>query len=376
MAPIPLNPLGTGADDWPRLKALADLYAYKRPIELGAGLWICRSKQQLPSGTTIIGGSGVRIKQELTFTGTDPFNAAFSAGPKFAAQPKAGRILAFPFAWDNQITCDTAFEVGEIVRIWRGNHGLLTHYYTVKAIEGTGPYALELDRRLGAQFRDGDLVQAVASVPKDIKIYGHGMQISGTGDRYLELAAAVNCTVSMLSADTLHGGLNQLSPAMSLDIGCYDSAFINCRVESKAFPINSGIIIESGYGCKIYDCEAQHTGGIGLGLMDCYRCLINCGGATGCNQGGYIGLDGTGEGCRSCEIDEGHYSQCVHGIHIGGSYNSKISNVECANNDIGIKISTGEKSSRIDNATLVANKQQLLIHSDCECDLDNSRLLP
>lgn len=377
MAEIQLSPQENGQDDWPRLKILADIYAYKATIVLRSGLWICRSKQNLPSGTHIKGSAGVRIKQELTHTGTDPFNAAFSSSPKFAPQPVEGRLIEQPDPYGRFILCDTAFQPGEFLRIWRGNHGLLTHYFEAVSIEGAGPYKIYLSRSLGAQFKTGDLVQGVASIPRDITIEGNGMRISGTGDRYVEIAAGLQCLVSDLHADTQHGGLSDDSPAMSFDIGGNYCSFVDCSVESEAFLINDGIIVESGYECTIKRCRTSHTGVTGLGLYDCAQCsIIDCS-ASHAAYGGYIGLDGTGEGCRHCMIKGGTFTFCQHGIHVGASYSSVITCLSCHRNyESGIKISTNEIGCSISEVNLSENIQaRLIVQPGCQCFINNVKML-
>lgn len=375
MIQVQLQPLGTGEDDWPRLRMICEAYAYKAAVALRSGVWICKSKQSLPSGTVIVGGPGVRIKQELTYGAVDPFNAAFSAGPKFDPNPIRAALLFEPAQYSDTIQTAVAFPVGSILRVWRGNHGLLQHYFTVEDIEQLkdgDPYTIKLDRSLGARFKAGDLVESVRSVPENIVIVGNGMQISGTGDRYVELAAARHCRVSGLIADTKHGGLGPKSPAMSFDIGGYCSHFVDCQVESKDLPINSGVIIESGCLCTIKGCQVRHASVCGVGLYDSHLCeIVGCS-AYWCHDGAYIGHDGTDEGCTMCEIRDGTYINCDHGVHFGGSRESLIEDVACSDNRIaGIKCSTHEQASRIQAARCYRNQvAPVIVQPDCEVEID------
>lgn len=374
MIEISLSPLQNGGDDWPRLKALADLYAYKAAIALRPGVWICRSKQRLPSGTTIIGSAGVRIRQELEHTGTDPFNAAFAAGPSFEAVPARARIVSDPGCFDSHCMIDAGvFAQGQLLRIWRGDTGLLQHYYTVTKAEGTGPFKITLDRHLGAQFKANDLVEGVKSIPEDITILGNGMQISGTGDRYVEIAAAKHCKVSNLHADNEHGHLADDSPAMSFDIGGHTSHFHHCSVISPQEKINDGIIIESGYNCMIHKCSAQDIEAAGLGLYASYGSRIVQGKASNCEYGAYVGA---GEGCRNCDVSEGAYTGNRYGVHFGASYDTQVDEVRCDKNQVGIFCSTNEQDSSITDCTCSGNTiAPVMIQPGCSVSINNLRAL-
>jgi hypothetical protein len=372
MIEISLSPQQNGNDDWPRLKALADLYAYKAAIALRPGLWVCRSKQRLPSGTTIIGSAGVRIKQELAHTGTDPFNAAFAAGPSFEAAPATARIEGDPGCFDSQVTISAnVFSEGQIVRIWRGGTGLLQHYFTITKVDGQGPVKITLDRSLGAQFKSNDLVEGVKSIPQDINILGNGMKISGTGDRYVEFAAAKHCEVIDLHADNEHGHLADDSPAMSFDIGGLRSSFHRCSVVSPQAKINDGIIIESGYNCMIYFCSAQDIEVAGLGLYASYGSRISQGKASNCEYGAYVG---GGEGCRNCDVIGGSYENNRYGVHFGASYDTQVSNVRCDNNQVGIFCSTNEQRSATTGCTCNGNKiAPIVIQPGCSVNVNSLR---
>ncbi len=364
---IEVAPLaGRRADDWPRLKKLMDAYAYKASIVLKAGTWRCKSKQSIPSGTVLIGSPGVRIVQQLEYTGLDPFNAAFSAGAQFAETPQRSSLVEDAAIGGNTILSQASFAVNQIVRLSRGDHGLSQHYYSVISVEGAGPFVVTLDRAIRTDFLAGDAIEAVLDLPRDIHIIGNGMTISGTGDRYLELAAAQRCSIQGLNADTSAGTLGVGSPAMALDIGCCECHFSNCSVESKASEINGGIIVESGERCSISNCTAAHAGRTGFALYDCTSSTIVDCHAFGCYYGAYVATDGIMVGCRDCSIRGGTYWNNQHGIIIGASQRTKVSDVDCSHNrENGIFLATYEKDCLLHNISCVGNAAHgVMVNSD------------
>jgi hypothetical protein len=199
------------------------------------------------------------------------------------------------------------------------------------------------------------------------------MQISGTGDRYVEFAAASNCRVKGLSADNEHGHLADDSPAMSFDIGGYNSGFNCCQVVSPQAKINDGIIIESGYNCVINNCIAQDIEVAGLGLYASYASRIVQGQAINCEYGAYVG---GGEGCRNCDVSGGLYTGNRYGVHFGASYDTEVTNSCCVSNQVGIFCSTNEQDSSITDCTCSGNTMApLTIQPGCSVSINNLRAL-
>lgn len=356
-----LNPIGGTSDDWPTLKAAMDLYAYDEEITLNPGTWLCKTKQSIPSGTVLIGSPGVRIISSLTYGAVDPFNAVFSAGPTFAGTPASSTLAADATVGSNQVSVNASFSAGTIVRIaletpGAAEHGLCQQYYTVKAVSGSGPYTLTLDRPVRRPYLATNPILEALTVPTDIRILGNGMQVSGTADRYVEIAAGKRCLVSGLYSDNGDGALGALSPAMSFDIGGVECRFEDCIVESYGNSTNAGCILESCERSTISNCQARYAGITGFGLYDCDACAVINSHAYGCIYGGFMGSDGVQVGCSECKIQGGTFWNNQQGILIGFNERSKISDVDCSyNTQNGIKIASGEADACITNISAIGN---------------------
>ncbi len=371
---IELSPLEDGQDDWPRLKEMMDICAYKETICLESGKWICRSKQRIPSGTHLVASPGVKVHQELVYTGTDFLNAAFSSGPVFG-DPITGTLSASIPVSSNQVTSYALFPVGSIVRLSRGASGLCQLYYRIVSASSSMPYTYTLSRPVKHAFFAGDMIQSVESIPTDIRIDGNGMSVSGTGDRYFEIAAGLRCQVSGVRIDPSHGWLGVGGPAMSFDIGGYLCSFTNCVINSVGQEINAGAIIESGERCTIQGCTAEYTGRVGVGLYDCVSSyLVDCV-STGCTYGAYIGSDGIMVGCRDCGVRGGTFWNNQQGVLCGVSQRSIISGLTCNyNTQCGIKIATNEVDSIVSDCCGVGNALKFLeVQPDCRISVNNIR---
>lgn len=366
---IELYPLENGQDDWPTLKDAMDREAYKNAIILMPGTWICRSKQRMPSGTHIIGCVGTKIHQELQYTGVDFLNAAFSSGPIFDQPITSTLTLPFTRGQREIEVNNNTFFTGQIVRLSQGQTGLRQLYYSIIGKVGND-FGLVLSRPLKQAFYQGDMIQSVESIPTDIRIEGNGMVISGTGDRYLEIAAGLRCHVSGIIIDPSAGWLGTGGPAMSMDVGGYQCSFTDCVVNSDGHPINAGCIIESGERCWIQNCTAEYAGVTGAGLYACIDSyIIDCV-STGCVYGAYIGA-----GSVECQIKGGSYWCNQQGVLVGGGKRNIISGVTSSyNTQCGIKIASGEQDSIVSDCSGIGNALKFLeVQPDCRVSINNVR---
>jgi hypothetical protein len=217
------------------------------------------------------------------------------------------------------------------------------------------------------------MIQSAQEIPTDIRIDGNGMLISGTGDRYLEIAAGLRCHVSDVRIDPSHGWLGTGGPAMSFDIGGYACSFKGCMVNSTGHPINAGCLIESGEACWIRDCIAEDAGVTGFGIYDSVTSgILDCK-ATGCIYGAYIGAGN--HGSVECQVKGGAYWCNQQGILCGNSKRSIISGVTCTrNSEWGIKIATAEQGSLVADNTGTGNGFGFATaQPDCEVTFNNVR---
>lgn len=288
--------------DWALLNQLMVDSAYQSAILLEAGTIRADSLQRIPSGTVLIGSPGTVIVQTLPDDGS-PLTAAFAAS--------SGDVLSVTtLAADaakgaTEITTSAALSVGDLVEVVNsgssGNSpGLRASIHTVQSISGA---TSTLDRPLPRGHQAGDLVMRLASVPQDILIDGQGMLLTGTGVRFLELAAARRCVVKNLNVDASQGMPSDL--LMSFDIGSHDCTFENIRILGDGTPL-VGLALESADSSRIRDVFVQHCRN-GVVLYDSAFCMVDDAAIDACERGLLLTSD-TGvndistRGCNDCTV--------------------------------------------------------------------------
>lgn len=339
--------------DWATFIALVNAQAaLGRAVQMGPGTWNCNAKVDLANYAHIIGGPGVVVDCSLAYGGVDPFNAAFEAGP--VASGVNTTLAAAPTVGTLTVSANASYPAGSLISIQTTS--LRRQYYEVKSVAGGGPYALTLDRPIRDPYPGGATVMGWASIVRGIRIDGRGMRITGTADRYVEIAGAWDCEVSGIHTDTSGGNLGAGSIALSYDIGCLRCVFRDIHVDSTGAAINGGVIIESGERCLIERCSAENlgTGGAatGVALYDSWdSALVDCH-AWGCYYGaGFVGANG----CHGCTIRGGSYWKNTYGIITGNGTRNQIDDVDCvANTSAGIYLAA-DLNPQVSNARCQGN---------------------
>lgn len=313
--------LGGGQDDWPNFAAAAASVAAKHSLRLADGAtYLCKSVQVLPNNSVIIGGPSTTILQSLP-TGTgNPRVAAFSAG--YVSGTSTFLAESAKEGSSTVKTTDLVAPGGFVMIIESGVGNFRLAMYKVVGSAGEGPYTLTLDRPVRRAFNSGDEVVSVTPV-ENIRIYGNGMVMKGTGSRYCELIGAWNCVVSGLNFDTSAGKVDERF--LSIDVPSF-----NCQVEKCVGDggglVELGLSMESSEGCVFRDCVVTRcqNGYIFQDCVDCaaYECRSYGNGGAGIQV---TAATGNVLGCSSCSIVGGSWSGNYHGILIDyGSSNTRV----------------------------------------------------
>lgn len=325
-----VQPLGTGADDWPRFMAIVNANAYKKQIVMGTGTWQCKSVIQMVPGVQISCEPGVVIQCTLTqrVSAPSPYNAPFSYDVFNQYSAVSTTLASGPALFATTISVasinfapgSTAAQVGDSLAIQDsittgGSHQ--TQCYQIMAISGT---TITVDRPLVYAFPNGCNVQWIVRA-KDIKLYGNGAVIQGTFER----AITASCAWRAYAEDWTIIPTTPVEYACSFDTGSYDSHRKRIRVFES---YTSGMAVEGCEFCNLYDCDVTtstnvSTTNAGILFQAAYNChAVNCNvmGRSGAGGAGILfGFNNDVIGCRQCSVQGGSYLGNLLGIQVSGS---------------------------------------------------------
>lgn len=299
-----VSPRGGTLDDWPTLIGRANALAYKGAIILTGGIYLCKTKVALVSGTTLIGGPGVSVVCSLGTAG-DVTNAPFTINGGAAGSTT---LAATPTLGTSSLSLTGnvggALVVGASVEPVKAS-GLRGLVYIVRAVSGSGPYAVTVDRPLRMSFASGDTVNVYAAnvAPTDITILGNRMRISGTFSRALEMSPARRCLVSKLVIDASASKTTDLT--IAFDIGGFSNRIVGCEVDGGNVK-DLGIALESNESSTIEDCIVLRTSACGVLLDDCIDCeargCVASAGFGAAASGFQVTADGSTLGSLACRV--------------------------------------------------------------------------
>ena len=315
--------------NWADFIALVNAQAaLGRAVQMGPGTWTCDAAVDLSSYATVIGGPDVRIVSTLTPSGSQT-ECVFIAAP--VASAKSGTLSATPtvggYTVSYAVAAGGAPVAGEIIKLSKTNSA---QTFVIKTVGGGGPNTLTLDRPVKAAFTSGDPMTVQTSRPTGICIDGRGMQLSGTGDRFVELSGAYDCHVSGLRVDAVDGNMSDM--AMSFDIGSLDCSFTDCHVDAPGSGAQYfGIALEGSERCAIRNCVTNRAKEYGQVIVDGIDCTIvggraDAGAATDFASGAFVLGTGASLGCVDCVIDDCHSNGGAGGCVIGLSQRSRVVN--------------------------------------------------
>ena len=344
---VTLRPLGDGQDDWPTLLSMAAQVAYEQPILMLPGKsgehWLCQSAGALPSGTTILGTSDTIVEMSLSAAGHQQ-NSAFLAVPVPAGNDGTLAADATLGASELSLALQSAPSAGQAIQITTGTTGAV---YDLLQVSGSGPYVVIVDRPVLFPFAEGSAVSVLTSYPCDIRIFGGGMRVTGTGDRCVEFVAACRCRIEDLKYETSGGAISDV--AMSFDVAGRENVFARCSVDLSSGPaLAHGILLESQERSQIVQCTVSSSPYVGLYMVDSYGSTIADSSAVGCKIGVWIGTD-EGFGNIQCAVLGCTADTGETGIGTGLASGTVLSRCVVTNqSDAGISIAQAQGTSVLD----------------------------
>lgn len=349
--PLSLTPIGGTSDDWPRLIGSAGVACAAAGIRLvaRAGTWLCKSVQSLPSSLMLEFAPGASIVCSLGSTGNQ-FNAPFSGPPVIAGTTTLAANPTFgsrTFSITGNV--GGALAAGKFILVLKPA-GFRASLFKVESVSGSGPYTVTVDRPIRrTSLASGDTVNVYTSIPKEIRITGNGVQVTGTYDRCVEMSPVWRCVVKGL---TIVSPSNVNDLLCSFDIGGYGSKFEDIDIDGFGTTRTLGIALESNDHSSIVNCTVKNLTSYGIALYDCVDCDL-IGSTSSNNQTGIaVTGDGTTTGCLGCVVSDCRaIGNSQNGLSIAnGSSECVYSNCQANYNTVDGIILDGGTGSPTDNA--------------------------
>jgi parallel beta-helix repeat protein len=324
----------TGASDaGPAIQiAINTLAGTGQSLWFQAGTYLIKTALTVPSHTLMWGAPGVIFNQQLP-AGSTATSTTFYAAPVFLSGPGSSTTLAgnnAPGALTISSTASVA--VGQLIQLSNAATNLFVRYYRVTNVAGSGPFTLTLDRPVIDQWQAGDRILLTTSQPTDIRLYGNGMVITGTGDRYWEMFGGLRCVIDGVTVDSSLGSLSA-NVAVCMDLGSRDCLVSNLKVDVGS-TARTGISLASSEDCLAINSRVKNATGSGFEIDDSDASyVIDCE-AFNCQIGVTFSSNGGSIGCADCGA-------------IGGSYNS--------NSNSGVLVASGSSRTVIQSISTKFN---------------------
>lgn len=338
----PYNAKGDGStDDGPAFQAAINALAGTgSALYVPAGTYRIATKVTLASNLQIIASPGVVFKSALT-AHIDPnnamfwFNAPTSNATTLASTPAPGSKTL-------QVVGAGPYSAGQFVFVNRVSpNNFQSAIYRVTSVSGASPQTITLDRPIRYTFQSGDPITQITPLQNFI-FQGNDCLISGTGDRFIEIAGGWGSWVSDVRADTSLGTPFDLM--FSFDQSSYGCQWVRMSIDGGG-ATSVGLALESVENCDIIDCNVKGTNSSGITLYDCVNCtVVRCLCSNNAAHGVTLTGDGNTIGCSYCVIDGGDFSgNAGSGVSLtnGTSY-CNVRGVTCNANTVdGILVGSG-----------------------------------
>lgn len=385
-------------DDSPALRAaLADAVRLGiRVVYCGKGSYYLASRVVVPSNVTIRGaGRAVTFFISGLTPIANPTNATFFAAADAATAATA--LASGNTVGARTISSNASVAPGSIILLndTVSGAGLRTMSYDVKAVTGSGPYTLTLDRPVLIQYATGDAISVIPAQPTDIVL--EDFAIKGSADRFIEFVSSKNCIVRRIDMTVTAGASHDIM--CSMDVGgrgnlqddlCLDGGNIatDCLAQEGQDASTTRRCItsrSSGYGVVMHDAmhpviEHCHGSFHGFGLV--------------------LTADGTTKGTIGARVRGGSFTNCTsEGIAIvNGSTDVMLDGVDArwnpkaltCSNDVSdvvatkcdlsnhttnaISVGTGAFGIRLRTCNLTGSASTIPISAAGDLDLDGCRI--
>jgi len=255
-----LAPIGGGADDWSRLFnptiapeqgactafAAAGIWVGLRG---DAGDWQCETAQTTPSNLTLVGTATTHIVSSLPPLDGGRNSPFYASG--FAGQTIVTRLNADAVQGSRTLVVVSAvgLAIGNLISVQphaAADGDVAT--YQITNIVGT---TLTVERPILKPLKSGFDVAVCVAFPTNIKIFGNGMTISGTGDRAVEFLSARSCYIADVIVNSSFSSFG-----VSYDLATLDSQLERLLINFVANE-HVGLSIEECEHCTVRDVRVN-----------------------------------------------------------------------------------------------------------------------
>lgn len=339
------TPLGTSADA-ANIQAAGDAIKGIGELRIKSGSALLTSVPGTPaidiagwSKTLIIGHPGLRLVQTLTPNGGSLFaNFGMQGFPSGSANTTLSSDVVLG---SNTISIAASITVGNWIALNAAlsvDRTYIQTQFQVKAISGSGPYTITLDRPIKFPFLSGDRVYTISKQITDFTIEGCGMEWSGTGDSTIRTTLSRRLYLKNIRFTPNDDGYSCVDVA-SIDIGSFESGWedIYCYAPGAS----NGIMIESADRGSMTRVNVDAAGQCVV-AWDCVDLAIR-----DCNSGkpGSVGLmissnPATAIGNRDIIVTGGSFSGGSNvGVYVKNGNGISFRDVRADNNIVGFEMS-------------------------------------
>lgn len=332
-----------GADDWPALQTLmtAEAAGAKRDIVLVPGTYTCNTRGLVPSGTVI------RMSPDVLINSTMPWfdnhrNCVFTTTDQCAGAPTTttnGDVAIG--ATSVTLTSAAAFVVGSYI-------SLNANGYRISAlVTNVVGAVVTLDQPLWKPIPNGSPVFLVTPI-RNVRIYGNGARIYGTGDRFIQMVGTWDCHIEGLIVETDPAAAATVNFAVSYDLGGRNNTFRDIKILSH-LKCGVGVALEGQVNGHILNCSAQDSSLYGFFLNSSYHCALDdCRSVTSSNSGLYVAGDDATDvyGCIECMVSKFSSDDAPYGVLVqDGSYGNSFDGIHASRGQYGVVLNAAGAAS-------------------------------
>ena len=277
----------------------------------------------VPSGACLV-GNGAPVQSVITPTpgGDGYLNAAFFTSSS-TIRTTTLSVNATKGSYGLNLTSVPGFSAGQT--ILAQNPSGRAQLFTVTAVSAT---TISTDDPVEFSFVAGDVV-SVVTAPSNITF--DGLVGSGTGDRFIELAACQHCAIRNVQVNSSFTGIT-----MSFDVGGRDNLYDNVTVDGGGISA-IGLGMESQVRSQGHNVWAYNmaSGGTGIDMVDSQHSTLQGAHAWGQSYGlCLIPFDQIEtDGAESDSVSDSDFSgNTVDGVYVVTSSELHFSNVSASNN--------------------------------------------
>ena len=230
-------------------------------------------------------------------------------------------------------------------------------YWTQREVIGVAGAVLTLDRPVRRPYSNNDVV-SVCTTARDIKIYGGGMQISGSAVAITQLTTARDCYV-----EDVHAANIDMQFAHVWDVASRDCKTERCTVDCGGITPGAYLLAFGAENIDINDCDSYNAGPGGAAanvyIASADDCRITGGvhaGSTGTTL--IMTRDDVSDtiGCQNCIVDGGAWLKAVAGaIDVDIGTVNQIYGADTSYSQSGIVLGINANATLVDGGSAQGN---------------------